>query len=417
MIELLNEIVIFFIEIAPFMMLGLFFVGTLHVFVSKAFVAKHIGSDNIISSVKASILGVPLPLCSCGVVPTAVYFSKNGASKGSIISFLISTPQTGIDSIIATYGMLGPVFAIFRPLAAFVSGISGGIIANFFAKDVSFDNADDHSDCSDGHCSIPKKEGKLHKFYHYAFIEFLDDIAIQFIAGIIIAGLISFFIPADFFIKYNIGSGFLGMLLMIIVGIPMYICATASIPIALALMAKGVSPGAAFVFLAVGPMTNAASLTILYKVLKKKMLAIYIFTGSIFAVIFGFLLDILFSTFKWELPIMSMAHNHSSQTKMYLYNALAILFAFFLLMSIFRRIKSKFKREDKASNNTTTFNVDGMSCNHCVANVKNAVESVDGVQSVSVNLSKGLVSISGKNLDNKKIIKKINDAGYKASKP
>ncbi len=331
-------------------MLGLIFVGLLNLYVSKEFIVHHIGSNSILSAVKASILGVPLPLCSCGVIPTAAHLSRNGASNGAVVSFLISTPQTGIDSIIATYGMMGPIFAIFRPFAAFISGITGGIIANFLNDKTSFSfpKKDEHPTCQNDSCSGEdhKHKSKVKIFYDYAFKEFLDDISIQMLIGIIIAALISFFIPEDFFIRHNIGVGFTGMLLMIAIGLPMYICATSSIPIALALMSKGISPGAAFVFLSVGPLTNAASITILLKLLKKKILIIYLLSGTISAVIFGMLLDFIFSYFQMTIPSPAVMQTDNSSILNVIYYTGTIIFTVFLMFSIYRNLKSKLKGWD-----------------------------------------------------------------------
>ena len=415
MLSLLKETLLFFIEVAPYMVLGLFFVGLLHIFISKEFVANHIGSKSIISIIKSAILGVPLPLCSCGVVPTAVYLSKNGASKGSVISFLISTPQTGVDSIIATYGMLGPVFAVFRPIAAFISGIFGGIVANRFDGELNLEK-DNPESCTDDSCKTEKPASKIKEFFEYAFIEFLDDISLQFIAGVIIAGIISFAIPADFFVKYNIGSGITGMLLMITIGIPMYVCATSSIPIGLALLAKGVSPGAVFVFLAVGPMTNAASITILIKVLGKKLVITYIAIGSALAIAFGYLLNFIFNNFNLSLPEIAMHHEHSSLFNKYFLNAISLFFALMLLLSIFRKLKGKFSNRNKEmEKNKKIFKISGMSCNHCKTNVTNAISSVEGVDSVDVNLDKGEAIISGSSYEVSSIISAVEHAGYKAS--
>ncbi|MBN1500340.1 MAG: SO_0444 family Cu/Zn efflux transporter [Spirochaetes bacterium] len=342
MISFFKELYIFYMETAPYMLFGLIFVGLLHVFVSKDFIIRHIGSNSVMSAVKASILGVPLPLCSCGVVPTAVYFSKNGASKGAVISFLISTPQTGIDSIIATYGLLGPIFAVFRPFAAFFSGVSGGIIANLFIKKEQLNITEEqtHTECSDSSCSVIEKRSKLHSFYDFAFNEFLDDISIQLIFGIFLAALISFFVPADFFIKYNIGQGFSGMAIMIIAGIPMYICATASIPVALALLSKGVSPGAAFVFLAVGPMTNAASISILFKILKKNMMIIYLASGIIFAILSGFILDLIYKKFNLAIPEVITKSAANTENLSLILKTAAIIFSVLLILSVYRNLKN-----------------------------------------------------------------------------
>ena len=349
-LEIFKHIYDIFIEISPFLLLGLFFVGLLHIFFSKEFIVKHIGKDNVGSIVKASVLGVPLPLCSCGVIPTAIYMAKNGASKGAVISFLISTPQTGIDSIMATYGMLGWVFAIYRPVIAFVSGILGGIIVNVFSKEpmtISVEQEAEAPTCSSGSCDSSscgttpaKKQNAFMRFYHYAFVEFLDDIAVHFIIGIIISGLISFFIPEEFFIKYSLGSGILGMLVMIAVGLPMYICATASIPIAITLMLKGVSPGAAFVFLTVGPLTNAASLAILSKIFTKKVIIIYATSASIIAIIAGLSLDFIVNTFslqKFVIPTMASGHMHDGGILHTIYIVSAIVFAIMLSGSLYRR--------------------------------------------------------------------------------
>jgi len=465
-----EHIVLIFIDMAPYLVLGLFFVGILHILFSKDFVLKHIGKDNIASVVKASILGVPLPLCSCGVIPTAVFMSKNGASKGAVISFLISTPQTGIDSIMATYGMMGWIFAIYRPIVAFISGIIGGIIVNIFTKeaDVDISNEDlSHAEAicsSDSCCSSEdntttvieenneniKIYAKLKMGYNYAFVEFLDDITMHFIVGIIISGLISYFLPIDFLKTYNLDSGLIAMLMMVIIGIPMYICATASIPIAITLMLKGLSPGAALVFLSVGPLTNAASLSILYKVFSKKILFIYLSVSSVLAVLFGYLLDVSINYFDFNVSEMiSMNHEHTNPATEVIYNIFSIYLLFALGMSLYRRkfrkyfVKTKKKKNLKITNleiknyikaekslsedtdkkdkgsqmsesiNELQFEVDGMSCNHCVNNVKNGVNKLAGVEKIKVDLSTKEVLISGSNLNKDQIAKTINGLGYK----
>jgi uncharacterized membrane protein YraQ (UPF0718 family)/copper chaperone CopZ len=430
-LEIFEHIYNIFIEISPFLLLGLFFVGLLHIFFSKEFIIKHIGKDNVGSIVKASVLGVPLPLCSCGVIPTAIYMAKNGASKGAVISFLISTPQTGIDSIMATYGMLGWVFAIYRPIIAFVSGILGGIIVNIFSKEPMTINVEDSkkveaSSCSSGSCNSStcgttpvKKQNTFTKFYHYAFVEFLDDIAVHFIIGIIISGLISFFIPEEFFIKYSLGSGILGMLVMIAVGLPMYICATASIPIAITLMLKGVSPGAAFVFLTVGPLTNAASLAILSKIFTKKVIIIYATSASVIAIIAGLSLDLIVNAFSLQefvIPTMASGHMHDGGFLHTIYIVSAWIFAFMLLGSLYRRyIAPKFKKKIKKVNtmNTIKLNIEGMSCNHCVNNIKDTLMKQDNIDKADVDLPTNSAEITGRHIDKKIISLLIENLGYK----
>lgn len=369
-----------FIDIAPYMLLGLFFVGLLHIFFSKDFILKHVGENNVFSAVKASVLGVPLPLCSCGVIPTAVFMAKSGASRGAVISFLISTPQTGIDSIVATYGMMGPIFAIYRPVVAFLSGIIGGVIVNLFSKNSlnleALNKSSSCSDCEDEHsrehnegscstlsescsedscCSTEdevkaKKDSRLKRFYNFAFKEFLDDITIHFIIGLLIAGLISYLVPAEFFVRYNLTSGPLAMALVIAAGIPMYICATSSIPIGVALLMKGVSPGVVFVFLSVGPLTNAASLAILYKILKTRIVAIYISVSVALALLGGLMLDLVYKSFSIPLDkFIINGSEHSPVTEM-IFKISAIIFLAMLIISLYRKYLKKHLAKLKVRN-------------------------------------------------------------------
>lgn len=421
-IDILYEIYKLFIEMAPYLLLGLTFVGLLNLFITKDLIAKYVGKNNIWSVIKAALFGIPLPLCSCGVVPSAVYLSNNGASKSSVVAFLISTPQTGIDSIIATYGMMGWVFAIYRPIAAFIMGIIGGSIINLIDKNDNKNNTNhteyntDSPKCNDDSCNdqqIDKSQKNIfQKFFHYSFVEFLDDISIQFVLGLIIAGSIAYFIPTDLIENSSFSSGLLGMILMIIVGIPMYICATASIPIAVTLMLKGFSPGVAFVFLAVGPATNAASLTIILKVLGKKITALYVLVISIIAIIAGLILDKIFEIFPVnQSQILHHIHEHGGLINQQLQWILATIFAILLVASLYRKfILSKIKSKEKHMDSTTV-KIGGMTCNHCVMNVKKAISSVEGVNDVEVNLEQGEAYIKG-DFDIKKIEKAVTEIGY-----
>ncbi|MCD6176501.1 MAG: SO_0444 family Cu/Zn efflux transporter [Candidatus Cloacimonetes bacterium] len=411
--KLLSEIFSTYISIAPYLFLGLVFAGLLHVVFKKDFVAKHLGKNNFFSVIKAAILGVPLPLCSCGVIPTALFLRKKKASKGATLSFLISTPQTGVDSIIATYGMMGPIFAIFRPIAAFITGIVGGLITNFVEKkevEVALQH-DDKFECDTCEIEEPHSHTVLERVtsgLKYAFVEFLDDITIQLIVGIIIAGFISFLIPDNFFADFG-GEGLAGMLLMIVVGIPLYVCATASIPIAVSLILKGISPGAAFVFLVVGPATNAATITLISRALGKKLIAIYLTVISVFAILGGLLLNYIFDIFGK--PDMLMTHNHEDIS---LFSKLLIgVFSILLILSIFRMIKNKFKKPELGGEiPNKTFLIEGMTCNHCVANVKDSLVKIEGVQNVRINLAKKNAVVDG-DYNSDEIKAAITKAGYK----
>lgn len=413
--NILNEIVEMFVEMSPYIILGLVFVGLLNLFVNKYFLIKHTGKKNFWSVFKAAIFGVPLPLCSCGVVPTAVYMSNNGSSKSSVISFLTSTPQTGIDSIIATYGMMGPVFAVYRPIAALAMGITSGLSISLFEKRKKSINIQSKS-CDDG-CNDDLEDDnenlsffeKIKNSARYAFVNFVDDISIQFIAGVIIAGLISFFLPTELISEYGLESGIAGMLLVTLFAVPMYVCATASIPIAVALMMKGFSPGVAFVFLATGPATNAASISILTKVLNKKITTIYILILVLLSVLFGYLLDFIFNYFNITFELKSM-HNHDDL----LFNenlkiGLSVLFLIMLLFSLKRKyLLKKIEKNDMEKE----YNIKGMSCKHCVANVEKAIKNIKGVDSVVVNLGKHKAFVKG-NQNDEDIEKIVESIGYK----
>lgn len=415
-IDIFKAIYLLFLEMAPYIMLGLLFVAILNIFFNKDMVAKQIGRNNISSIVKASLFGIPLPLCSCGVVPSTIYLAKNGASKGSVISFLISTPQTGIDSIIATYGMLGTVFAIFRPIAAFIMGILGGSVVKAFDKNnnekiINDKFANIRNEINDS--SEKNIKRKLLSTLKYSFVDFVDDISTQFFIGLIIAGMISYLIPSNFFSNTGISSGILGMLLMIAVGIPMYVCATASIPIALTLMNIGFSPGVAFVFLVVGPATNAASLAILTKVLGKKTIAIYLLTIAIMAIVFGYILDGIF--FLLGNPNIFVAHIHHQHTELTLFQIfVSSLFAILLISSFYRKLKPKFFKTVKEETKMTEHKVkiEGMSCNHCVINVKNAISKLDGVKNVEVILAENAAYIEG-DYNEDDLRKAVESIGYK----
>ncbi len=381
---ILEEIYHLFMEMAPYLMIGLIFVGILHIFFSKELIIRHIGKNNFSSVVKSAIFGIPLPLCSCGVIPTSVYMASNGASKPSVISFLISTPQTGIDSIIATYGVMGWVFAIFRPIAALIMGLFGGLLSIFVEKsgkkvDISEQKfvlrAIDSESFNIG-TSSDKLTSKIKKMSKYAFIEFLDDISVQFLIGLIIAGLITFFIPDDFFRESTINSGLWGMIIMILISAPMYVCATASIPIAVSLLLKGFSPGVAFVFLAVGPATNAASFTIILKVLGKKLALSYLFSIMISAIIMGYLLDFIFFLFDInQSVILTHTHHHSDNVLDIILSGLSVIFFVLLIASYYRKIRDKYinRKELIVDKSDKILKIEGMTCNHCVMNVEKAI--------------------------------------------
>ncbi len=381
-----------FIDMSFYIMLGLLFAGILHEYVPREKVLKHLGKDSFSSVVKASAVGVPLPLCSCGVVPTAIELKKDGASNGAVTSFLISTPQTGIDSILATYSMMGLFIALWRAIGAFIAGIVGGAIVNLVAKDEKFNidapvpscgcgtehnetanhehSAQAHSacacdtkasacgctpapvaqpSCGSGGCgcgghsepSSAKGFAKVISALKYGFVDFLDEITGHFLLGMFLATIISTFLPADLFVSLGLNEGVIAMLAMVLVGLPMYICSTASIPVAISLIGKGLSFGGAFVFLFTGPVTNIASLLVLAKTLGKKITTLYLSIVIIISIVLGLLLDFIIATFGLEnLNLVAASGEHGPNA---FYIISSVIFAVLIVISLGKSFIIKMK--------------------------------------------------------------------------
>jgi len=295
-------------EMSPYLLFGFLVAGILSVLISQRFVERHLGGRGMWPLLKASLFGVPLPLCSCGVIPVSMSLHKHGASKASTISFLLSTPQTGVDSIFVTLSLLGPLFAVFRPLAAFVTGIVGGTLVGIFDKSGE-DESHIQPKCPDRCCDGAQNKKKIAKGLKYGFVTLPRDIGKAMLVGLVVAALISAVVPDDFFAEKLLGTGIFAMVVMMFLGIPVYVCATASVPVAAALISKGVTPGAALVFLITGPATNAAAFTTIWKVLGGRTAAVYLFTVAVCALGAGLLLDTLLP----ELGTSVQTHIHQME--------------------------------------------------------------------------------------------------------
>lgn len=424
-LEFFTELVSLFMEMSPYLLLGLVFAGVLHLYFTREWVVRQVGRSNLPSVTRAVLFGIPMPLCSCGVVPTALYLSQNGASSAAVVAFLISTPQTGVDSILATFGMMGGLFAVFRPLAAFFMGIAGGWLAMLF-RDASPDlnpaaccdrcEEDSPNAQSRRHKGIRRLGANLREIYDYAFVRFLDDISLQFLAGLGIAALIACLIPEDFFAGMPLLSrGIPGMLFMILAGIPLYVCATASIPIAVTLMAKGVSPGVAFVFLSTGPATNLVSIAMLYRVLGKKTTALYVGVIAVFSIVFGVLLDALFAFFEIAPAEWIRQMRHEPLVPAGLQAFFAVLFVLALSASFWRKIRARLGRSsprgEPGAGRRREFAVRGMTCHACAENVHQAVSNLPGVENASVDLDRKRLVLEG-TFDDDNVKNAVRDSGY-----
>ena len=396
LIQYLAGISSLFNEMAPYLILGFIVSGLLYLTVSKDTISKNLGQPGLLSVIKSAAFGVPMPLCSCGVIPVSASLYKRGASKGATLSFLISTPQTGVDSILITYGMLGPIFAIIRPIIALFTGILGGMLTEkLVQEDNSSTNRVDHQ-----HSTKTLKDA-----FEYAFITLPQDISIPLIKGILIAGLLTLFIPNQFFQTYGI-TGLYAMLLMAFVSIPMYICATASVPIVASLVISGnLEPGAGFVFLMAGPATNPATISVIVKTLGKKIVYIYLSTIFVCSIIFGLLIN-QFVVFDVDMMTHHMHHDN-------LLNLLCSILLFLIcLYAIIKKYIPNKNTEQLIETADLTLLVKGMTCNHCKETVTDAINICNGVEDIKINLDSGETLIYGKNLNDKEIITSINDVGF-----
>lgn len=286
--ELLNAM-------AVYIMFGIIFAGILKQIIPEDFVSKHLGKGNFSSVFKASLLGIPMPLCSCSVIPFANGLKKEGASKGAVQSFLISTPITGADSIMATYGFFGWVFTAYRVFSSFTIAIVAGILQN--TVDNKFEKVEEKEESSCG-CSCAcdstnenkKKSFSIKEVFTYAFNTIFKDFAKPLLFGLLLGAAFTTFLPKEY-ASVVFENQFLSYFLILLISMPLYVCATASLPIAASLMLSGLSGGAAFIFLSAGPATNSVTMSVVYKSLGKYALIIYLGTIGILSLVFGYIFD------------------------------------------------------------------------------------------------------------------------------
>lgn len=399
-------------EMSPYLLLGFFIAGVLHAFVPSRVYSRHLSAPTLGSVFKAAAFGVPLPLCSCGVIPTAMSLRNEGASEGSTVAFLIATPQTGVDSIAATYSLLGLPFAILRPVAALVTSVFGGMITNKFGVEKVGATADVEN-CN-GECAAKRElpKGffqKMKETVRYGFFTMMQDIGKWLVIGLLLAAAITMFIPDDFFTSY-VSNPFLEMLIMLAIAVPMYTCATGSIPVAVALMMKGLSPGAALVLLMAGPATNIASIFVVYKVLGFRTTATYIASIVMGAMVFGLIIDYVLPSEWFDVTsVGKICCNHTMST------GLSIASVALSAMLLFALYKRYFHKQINKNGNMKLFKVTGMACNHCRNNVINNISTLDGVESVDVDLEKGVAAVKG-NVPDDVVIKKVESLGYGCTK-
>lgn len=392
-------------KMSPYLLLGFGFAGLLHAFVPSSLYRRYLGGNDLRSVLWAALIGVPLPLCSCGVIPTAMSLRKEGASKGATTSFLIATPQTGVDSILATASLLGIPFAIVRPVAALVTALLGGEMVNLVSRGEKSEVAGQQSEQPKENLSFMQR---LVEALRYGYVDMIQDIGRWLVLGLMIAGLITILVPDDFFLRFA-DTPIVGMLLMIAISIPMYVCATGSIPIAVALMLKGITPGAALVLLMAGPACNMASILVIRKVLGQKTLWFYLLSITLGAIIFGLGIDYLLPH-EWFTAHLMLSHTCHHESPAFFSVLCSVVLGGLLIYGLFKRFipdKGTIRKEKRQ------FKVEGMMCNHCRANVEKTIQQLEGVTTVEVDLASGIATVEG-TFDDENIIKAVQGIGYDA---
>ena len=403
-------------SMAPYLLLGFLLAGLMHAFVPATLYRRYLGGSSFRSVLNAALLGIPLPLCSCGVIPTAMSLRKEGASKGATVSFLISTPQTGVDSMIATYSLMGLPFALLRPLVALITSLMGGCLVNRFDEREEASTAEASSVIAESQAPQPFVQ-RLKSALHYAFVEMMQDIGRWLVVGLVVAGLITVFVPDSFFAVFA-DKPLLSMLLVLAFAVPMYLCATGSIPIAVALMLKGLSPGTALVLLMAGPAVNVASMLVISKVMGRKTLLLYLLSIVSGAILFGLGIDYLLPR-EWFITPLAELHQCHEHGISWFNLGCFILLTLLLLNALIQRYRKPqtctCHGSDCACQTVQdvpwTFTVKGMSCNHCKNNVEKAILQVEGVERVEINLATGQTQVYGK--PDKELVKKaIESIGF-----
>ncbi|WP_328824548.1 SO_0444 family Cu/Zn efflux transporter [Thalassotalea algicola] len=317
---LLSNFIELTLDASPWLLLGLLIAGLMKAWLPPNLLSKHLGAGNF-AIIKAALIGAPLPLCSCGVIPVATELRRSGASPEATSSFLVATPETGVDSITVSYAMLGPVFAIFRPISAILSAIATGFLVKTAKHTDTPNNITTTSCCAkkapkvenETSCCSSAKQPKESFFdktlsgIKYALTKLIDDLIKWLLVGLIFATLVKTFIPTSFLTEY--GSGLVAMLIMIAISIPMYICATASTPVAAGFIMAGVSPGTALVFMMAGPATNISTLGVIKSEMGNAVLIRYLTGISACAIGFGMLLDSLVGYMGIDIA-HHMQHSH-----------------------------------------------------------------------------------------------------------
>ena len=338
--DLFSNFVLLFTESAPFLLLGMFIAGMINQWIPRSWVEKTLGGES--SILTAALIGAPLPLCSCSVIPVAIGIRRSGASKASTASFLVATPETGVDSIGITYALMGPIMAVARPIAAIISAIVAGLLVLWFGRQDNVLEPQPQDKTTSSCCHKNKVAAstffeKTKAVFVFGYGQLLRDFMLWLLVGIFFAAVVTSLVPEGFLTQY--AQGIWAMLLVVLISIPMYVCATASTPIAVGLLLSGITPGAALVFMLTGPATNIATLMVIKNELGKRELGLYLLAIISSALLSGLILDMLFKQFDWQ---MQLSHGEHSDMVGILYQGCAVVLAGLIVYQLQKTWMPKF---------------------------------------------------------------------------
>lgn len=416
--DFLIEIWQVFLALSPSLLLGLAIAGILHVVVPEKRISSAISGADTSSVLKSVLFGVPMPLCSCGVVPTAMGLRKQGASRGATTAFLISTPQTGVDSILVTASFLGWPLALFKVAASFVTGLVGGMWVNTL-KGEAFQESQVKGDQvlssfqEVGPNDVEGKESlraKAREMVRYGIFDILASIDKWIVIGVVASALISLLVPAGSLNEYSWSQGIWGMLAVLLLAIPLYVCTTGSVPMVAALIASGMPAGSALVFLMAGPATNIATIGAMFRTLGRKAMAVYLAVVVSFSLLFGWLFE------RWLPTPETLAKGSMAETSWWA-QASSVLVALLLAYLLMGKLLNYFSlSKGNGGAMDMVIQVKDMSCAHCVQSVKKALEAVEGVGEATPDLDSGQVMIkkvSGSSLPDRTVLEQaIEQSGY-----
>jgi uncharacterized membrane protein YraQ (UPF0718 family)/copper chaperone CopZ len=369
------------LSLSPWMLLGMAIAGILHVALPRGLVRRQLRGGGGVA--KAVALGVPLPLCSCGVIPAGIGLKREGASDGAAVGFLISTPQTGVDSILVSSAFLGWPFAVFKVISAALTGIVGGYLTDA-AAGISDSEAE-----AEGAEDLSEPRGLWAAVDHA--LEILRSIWSWIIFGILVSALIELFIPQQVFTAISSYGRAVPILAALAVSLPLYVCSTASVPIAAALVAAGMPPGAALVFLMAGPATNVATIGAIYRALGRRPLAIYLATIVVGSLSAGLMFDFLLAPTAVSAGHIHASHGWWTVTSAILLLGLMAWFAFDDVRSLAGRLFVRPAGETPR----VEIGVSGMSCGSCVSKLERALLQEKGVAGVEITLDPGRAVVNG----------------------